>query len=354
MGRALVSLATLVAAAWTSALRAEPYIAVRSGLSCASCHVNRTGGGGRTGYGAGYGANTLPVKRIPGTPLFDGAIGERLRVGADARGGYLGHVPEDGPYLGEFQLFEANLYAAVDLLPERLTFYVDEHVAPGGAANREAFGLLSARRAGAYVKAGRFFVPFGLRLLDDDAATRRASGFTFENADTGVEVGADTGRWAGALSISNGTAGTGDEDNRKQYAGTGAWIGSWARVGLSAASNDLPGLSHRTLEEGFAGVHVDRLVLLVAYTRTVESDLEGERLRGEAAHLEADVALSRGFTLRAWKGAHDPDRNQPGDSLPQWGLGADVTPLPGLQVRGYWRQRDRGDDEVRVEAHVYF
>ena len=352
MRRALFTLTLLVSA---SPALAEPYIAVRSGLSCASCHVNRTGGGGRTAYGAGYGTNTLPARRLPGdATLFDGALGERVRVGADARAGYVGHLPDQGPYLGEFQLFEANLYAAVDLLPGRLTFYLDEHVAPGSAANREAFGLLSAHKAGAYVKAGRFFVPFGLRLLDDDAATRRASGFTFENPDTGVELGADTGRWVGTVSVSNGTSSANDADNRKQYVGMGTWIGSWARVGLSAASNDLPGLAHRTLGEGFAGFHVDRLILLLAYTRTIESDLEGTRLKGEAGHLEADVAITRGITARAWKGAHDPDRSLQGDTLSQWGVGADVTPLPGLQLRGYWRKRDAGDDEVRVEAHLYF
>jgi len=333
---------------------AEPYLALRSGLSCASCHLNRTGGGGRTAYGAGYGANTLPARWFEAGALFDGAVGERLRLGADGRAGYVGHAPEQGPYLGEFRVFEANLYAAADLLPERLSFYVDEHVAPGSAANREAFALLSSHRAGAYAKAGRFFVPFGLRLLDDDAATRRASGFTFENPDTGIEVGADTGRWVGALSASNGSAEVGDADNRKQYVASGTWIGSWARVGLSAASNDLPGLAHRTLGEGYAGFKVDRLVLLLAYTRTLDSDAEGVRLRGEAGHLEADIEVARGLTLRAWTGAQDPDRTVGGDAVSQWGIGADVTALPGLQVRGFWRDRDGGDDEVRLEAHVYF
>jgi hypothetical protein len=227
-------------------------------------------------------------------------------------------------------------------------------VAPGSASSREAFALLASRRAGAYVKAGRFFVPFGLRLLDDDAATRRASGFTFESADTGIEVGADTGRWVGAVAVSNGRAEAGDADNRKQYAATGTWIGGWARAGLSAASNDLPGLAHRTLGEGSAGFHVERLVLLLAFTRTIEADLEGERTRGAAGHVEADVAVSRGLTVRAWKGAHDPDRSGEGATLRQWGIGADFTPIPGVQTRAFWRRRDGAGDEVRVEAHVYF
>jgi len=351
MRRLLLPLLALLA--WTAA-HAEPYLAVRSGLSCASCHVNRTGGGGRTAYGAGYGAKTLPARWVEAGSLFDGAVEERLRLGGDGRAGYVGHLPEEGPYLGEYRVFEANLYAAVDLLPERLSFYVDEHVAPGGAANREAFGLLAGHKAGMYAKAGRFFVPFGLRLLDDDAATRRASGFTFENPDTGIEAGLDTGRWVAAVSASNGSAEVGDADNRKEYVGNGTWIGKWARVGLSAASNDLPGSAHRTLGEGYAGFKASRLVLLFAYTRTIDSDAEGVRVHGEAGHLEADVEVTRGVTLRAWTGAQDPDRTVDGDALSQWGIGADVTALPGLQLRAFWRDRDGGDDEVRVEAHLYF
>ena len=146
----------------------------------------------------------------------------------------------------------------------------------------------------------------------------------------------------------------GDADNRKQYAATGTWIGRWARVGLSAASNDLPGPAHRTLGEAYAGFKADRLVLLLAYTRTLDSDPEGARLRGEAGHLEADIEVTRGVTLRAWTGAQDPDRTAGGDAISQWGIGADVTALPGLQVRGFWRDRDGGDDEVRLEAHLYF
>jgi len=183
---------------------AEPYIAARTGLGCASCHLNRTGGGGRTPYGAGYGAQTLPWKKLaPSHGLFDGAVGERVRLGFDARGGYLGTFRDEGPYIGEAKLEEANAYLAVDLLKDRLAVYLDMHAAPGSVAAREAFALVSFDRAGLYVKGGKFFQPFGLRFQDDEASTRRATGFTFETADIGAEGGLDTGSWSTALSTSD-------------------------------------------------------------------------------------------------------------------------------------------------------
>jgi hypothetical protein len=45
-----------------------------------------------------------------------------------------------------------------------LTFYVDEQIAPGGTLNREAYGLLTPANGKYTVKAGKFFLPYGLRL----------------------------------------------------------------------------------------------------------------------------------------------------------------------------------------------
>jgi hypothetical protein len=351
-----------VAALTSADARAEPVLAARTGLGCASCHLNRTGGGGRTAYGAGYGAQTLPWKKLaPGHGLFDGAIGDRVRLGLDARGGYLATFRDAGPYIGEAVFSEGDLYLAVDLLKDRLSVYIDEHVAPGGASAREAFALYAFSRAGLYVKGGKFFVPFGLRLQDDEAASRRMTGFTFDTADIGAEVGLDDGKWATALAITNGTSGGAEGDNGKQYSWTGARLFSLGRIGLSGSFNDLPAGARRAVAGAFGTFSVGPMVVLAEADVIRDDDGTNPERRGGAGHLEVDMLGHAGLTLRVFGGAGDLDRDDGIPRLTQWGLGVDWTPLPGLQIRGIYRSRNgpstvpsARDDQALVEAHVYF
>ncbi len=360
MRRPLIVFALMLAT--VGAARAEPYLAARTGLNCASCHLNRTGGGGRTAYGAGYGAQTLPWKKLaPGHGLFDGAIGERVRVGLDARGGYVATLRDPGPYIGEAKLSEADVYLGVDLVRDRLSMYVSERLAPGGASSREAFALFAIHRAGLYVKGGKFFLPFGLRFEDDEVATRRGTGFTFETADIGAEVGLDDGRWSTALSVTNGTSGGAETDNVKQYSGTGARVFSLGRIGVSASNNDLPGRAHRTVAGVFGTFRAGPIVVLAEADVIRDSDGTNPKRRGGAGHVEIDALAHDGLTLRAFAGAYDLDRDDGLSRLSQWGVGLDWTPLPGLQLRAVYRGRGgpRGvpgarDDQALVEAHVYF
>jgi hypothetical protein len=342
--------------------RAEPVLAARTGLGCASCHMNRTGGGGRTAYGAGYGARTLPWKKLAsGHGLFDGVIGDRVRMGLDARGGYLATFRDAGPYIGEAEFSGADLYLAFDLLKDRLIVYIDEHVAPGGASSREAFALYAFSRAGFYVKGGKFFLPFGLRLQDDEAASRRLTGFTFDTSDIGVEVGMDDGTWTAAFSITNGTSGGSEGDNGKQYSWTGARLFSLGRFGLSASTNDLPAGARRTVAGAFGTYRVGPVVVLAEADVIRDDDGTNPERRGGAGHLEVDVLAHAGLTLRAFAGAGDLDRGDGVGRGTQWGVGTDWTPLPGLQVRGIYRARNgpssvpaSGDDQALIEVHVYF
>jgi hypothetical protein len=359
-GRARV-LATLAVVAW-SATHAEPYLAVRTGLGCASCHLNRTGGGGRTAYGAGYGAQTLPWKKLaPAHGLFDGAIGDRVRLGLDGRGGYVGTFRDVGPYIGAAEIAEANLYLNVELLKDQLAAYVDERLAPGGATCREAFLLYAFKTSGLYVKGGKFFLPFGLRFEDDEYATRQGTGFSFATADIGAEIGFDNGDFTSTLSVTNGTAGAAEQDNDKQYTWTGAVLWKHGRIGASVSNNDLPGTAHRTVAGAFGAFRAGWFTMLAEGDGIHDVNGVGSSATGRAGQLEIDVTAHAGLTVRGFAGSYDLNVDDAEGAITQWGAGVDWTPLPGIQVRAYYKLGGgpasvptSRDDRAILEAHIYF
>ncbi len=194
---------------------AEPYLAVRQGLHCSGCHVNPTGGGLRNAAGNAFAQNELAARRIDtGATQWLGELNRFVSFGGDFRGSatYTDFPDAEDEDLA-FAVDELRAYLDVHVIPDRLSVYVDQKLAPDGSRNLEAYGRLffdESKRY--YVKAGQMYLPFGLRLEDDTAFVRQVSGISFDTPDNGVELGLETGPWTAQLAVSNGTAGTrGDE-----------------------------------------------------------------------------------------------------------------------------------------------
>jgi len=228
LGRLIALLAGLVVGLATGA-GAEPYLTVRSGAKCSDCHTNVTGGGKRAPFPYIHSHDLLHDLQILPIPArakgFDGQLHSHVSIGGDFRAGsttVFGDRPDSTGRVDRNQVFRSHVestdlelnellvYLQIDLWPDILSLYVDEDL-DGGATNREAFGLLrGVLPLDGYVKAGRLFPTFGLRVHDDEAFIRARSGFTFDNSDEGAEIGIQPGPFFVAASVTNGAGGDRD------------------------------------------------------------------------------------------------------------------------------------------------
>ena len=180
---------------------AEPYLAVESGLKCANCHVNPSGGGKRNAFGTLYARNEISARALElsegRTPWTGDVMSRWFSVGGDFRGGYTSVDVPGFAKQSDTDVSRATVYAEIRAIPELLSLYVDQKIAPDDSENREAYLQAdAARKASSPSKPGQMFVPFGLRLEDDNAFVRQATGVNFLTPDDGVEVGLELAKWS--------------------------------------------------------------------------------------------------------------------------------------------------------------
>jgi hypothetical protein len=341
-------------AAGACPLRAEPHLALRTGHQCQACHVNQTGGGKRNAFGVYYEQEMLPDLVLPGMEppnLFDGRLHDRFLVGADLRMVNLTRTSTDGTDNG-FETQEGNLYLDLILGPGPLRLYSDLRLVPGGAQARELFAMMGQLPGQLYVKAGRFFPPYGWRLHDDESFIRRETGFSFLNADQGVEVGWQPGPLSATLAITNGNGGAGDDNTNKQVSFVGNWVTPRFQLGASGASNR-QGDSRLMLGGLMAGWKLHRRFGLLAEVDAGrrDDDAAGTTERLLLAWAEGSLWLTDGLTLRAAFDYSDPDRSRSGDEANRVGAGAEWFALPSVKLRLHWSRTDRPPEVGGVAFH---
>jgi hypothetical protein len=360
--RAVLAAAGVLAGA-PAAGHAEPYIAVASGLKCVMCHVNPTGGGKRNLFGMTYARNELAARTIlrePGDTGWNSSVTDWLGVGGDWRGGYR-DVDTPGPGdVSETGVAKAAVYAEIRAVRNLLTFYVDEQIAPGNTENREAYALVTPLNGKYTVKAGQFFLPFGLRMQDDGAFVRQRSQINFNTPDDGIELGLELPRWSAQAAFSNGTAGSGSVSGKGQTSLSASYVRPAWRVGASLNQIDDP-LGDRSMQALFAGWRTGRIAWLA------ELDFIEDELAGGGSHdiyatlVEGNWRFRKGHNLKVTYEFLDPANDASEDEQERYSVVWEFAPIQLLQARVGYRSYNgiaslplTNRSEAFVELHAYF
>lgn len=334
----------------------EPHLAIRTGLKCSACHVNRSGGGGRSDYGSMYAQTQLPMRAYP---TRSRALTEYLAIGWDVRTVASGYVSDRSPQTA-LELDEANMYLEARLIDRLLALYVDETLGPGRADTREAFALMQLPGSGGYVKAGKFLLPYGLRLQDDAEYIRQQTGFTYDTPDIGVEFGLEPGPLSWFVSVTNGTAGAAEGNDGKQVTSSAALVFRQFRLGGSASRNEGDGAARRDVFGGFGGVRIGRLSLLGEVDRIEERPPVGPVLKQDAVYVAGDLLLAKGANAKVTYGYFDRSRAIPEDERVRWRFGLELFPVGFLRAAMFYTvdqwipQATTDPDRISLEFHLHF
>jgi len=352
-----------------SEARAEPRFAVREGLHCGVCHVNQTGGGMRTPYGATFAQTDLPSIRAKGVYMPD--TGSYIRLGANLRLGHrsvlethtrLGDDEFDQAASNSFEISEGNLYVQVEPIPGKLAIYLDETVSPEGASSREAFLMVYNLPLGFYAKAGRFMLPYGLRIKDDRAFIRQQMGFTYADQDLGLEIGLSKHPLQVSVAFTNGSGGGFDPNIFKRITGSVGLAGPWIRGGGSFSYNDTSTDEFRFrtwTAGGHVGLRLGRLLLMGEFD-WLHGVTDAEGYDQYAIYAGADFEPFKGMYLRfRWEG-FDPLLSLEENERDRFLFGVSWFPTQFVEVRAEYRlnrdipQRVEGNaDEIIVELHGF-
>lgn len=363
-GRAIAAFLSLIVAAIVvpGEAGAEPYLAVYKGMQCSGCHSQPAGGGKRNAYGNVFAQTELPAERLGAADadLWTGEVAKWLSVGADLRADYRYTDVPDTDATSAFNVTRGAAYLEANLIPNRLSVYVDQQFAPGSNVNREAYVRLKSADNRFYAIAGQFFLPYGLRLQDDSAFIRQATGISFFNPDRGLQLGYEQGPWSTQLSLTNGSGGGGETDTGKQLSWVGQYVRQRWRAGASFNFNDSDA-GDRQMQNIFFGLKTGEVVWLAEADFIIDDQPSGRELEGIAGLLEGNWLFRQGHNLKISYDYFDPNDDVDEDHQVRWSVLWEYTPIQFLQSRMGARIYDgvpgmalQNRDEYFVEIHGFF
>jgi hypothetical protein len=337
---------------------AEPYLAVESGLKCVNCHVNPSGGGKRNAFGTLYARNEISARAVElaagRAPWTGDVLARWLAVGADLRGGYESvDVPGFDEESGT-DVSRVTAYAEVRLVPQLLSVYVDQKLAPDGSDNRESYLLVRPSDGKFTIKAGQMFVPFGLRLEDDETFVRQATGVNFLTPKDGVELGLELAKWSAQVAVLEGATGSDDE-----LSASAVYVQPRWRVGASVNSSE-DAFGEREMQSVFAGLKTGPISWL-AEVSLIEDRAPAGSTDSHATLLEGNWRFRKGHNLKVGYEYLEPDGDRDEDEQERYSLVWEYNPIQFIQGRVGVRRYNgipniaaSNRDELFAQLHVYF
>ena len=339
---------------------AEPYIAVRTGFKCSQCHVNKTGGGKRTDFGNVF----SQYKLLMASPLndslpysFDPKLNKSVSIGANWRVEQVRNIEykyqtQKAASHDEAVIRESNLYVNIELVKNFLSAYIDETMA-GSVSNREFYGTVSLPM-NSYLKFGNMLLPYGFRLMDDDAFVRNSTNYTYNRHDLGYEIGTEPGPVSLVANVTNDQLSTvGSIVFQKTPIVRTFRVGGSYGTGIKKkdrGNNQTYGV--------FGGFAVGMFTLLG------EQDwIKNDPVKSIADYVELDFLPTQGFNFKfvyeyLWPDQAIPKANNGRSRLV---LGAEPFLTQFLQVGLYYRKNEwipqnlaKNQDEVFGRLHVFF
>lgn len=338
---------------------AEPYLAVQTGMQCSSCHSHPAGGGKRSVYGNVFVQTELAGRRIGSGDMWTGELTKWLAVGADIRASYESVDTPNRSNTSDFDINRGTIYLEATIIPDILTLYVDEQVTPDEIENREAYIRLNSKNNKWFVTAGQFYLPYGLRLQDDTAFIRLATGINFTNSDRGVQGGYNSGAWSTIASVTDNSGG-GRSGSGDQFSLVSSYVQKTWRAGVSVNVND-DDAGNRSMFGFFGGLKTGPVAWLAEIDSIGDDISPGVTADAFAGLLEANWTILDKHNLKFSYEYLDPNNDISEDHQVRYSIVWEHAPLQILQARVGFRLYDgipQVDAQNRkvffVELHGFF
>lgn len=330
---------------------AEPYLAVQKGMQCSNCHSSPAGGGKRTVYGNVFAQSELAARRLGDGKAWTGEVTKWLAIGADLRASFEDIDVPNRSGTSDVDFNRGTFYAEATLIPNRLSLYVDEQFSPNDFETREIYVRLNSKDAKWFVAGGEFYLPYGLRLQDDTAFVRQATGINFANTDRGLLGGYNFGPWSTIASITDGS-GAGRNGAGNQVSLISSYTQATWRAGVSVNVND-DDAGDRTMFGLFGGLKTGPVAWLAEIDSISDNVSPGVTADAFAGLLEANWTIRGKNNLKLSYDYLDPNIDISEDQQVRYSLVWEHSPMQFIQARIGYRLYD-GIPQVDAQNRKVF